>query len=112
MRRFPLEHATRPNLCLPGKNNLIKLSWRPPNYEAPLEAFHTPITANESFFVRYHLADIPEMEELRSWSLKIGGDAAGGTGELTMADLRRLPAIEIVAVCQCAGNRRGLFSPH
>jgi DMSO/TMAO reductase YedYZ molybdopterin-dependent catalytic subunit len=97
---------------LPGKNNLIKLSWRPPNYEAPLEAFRTPITANESFFVRYHLPGIPAMEELSSWSLKIGGDAAGGAAELTMADLRRLPAVEIVAVCQCSGNRRGLFSPH
>lgn len=97
---------------LPGKNNLIKLSWRPPNYEAPLEAFRTPITANESFFIRYHLAGIPEMEELSNWSLKVGGDAAGSTAELTMTDLRRLPAVEIVAVCQCSGNGRGLFSPH
>jgi DMSO/TMAO reductase YedYZ molybdopterin-dependent catalytic subunit len=97
---------------LPGKNNLIKLSWRPPNYEAPLDAFRTPITPNASFFVRYHLAGIPEMDELRTWSLKIGGDAASGTAELTMADLRSLPAVEIVAVCQCSGNRRGLFSPH
>jgi len=97
---------------LPGKNNLIKWSWRPPNYEAPLEAFRTPITPNESFFVRYHLAGVPEMDALRNWSLKIGGDAAGGAAELTMTDLRRLPPVDIVAVCQCSGNRRGLFHPH
>ena len=97
---------------LPGKKDLIKLSWRPPNYEAPLEAFRTPITPNESFFVRYHLAGIPEMDQLRDWSLKIDGDAAGSAVQLTMADLRALPSVEIVAACQCSGNRRGLFSPH
>jgi sulfite dehydrogenase len=97
---------------LPGKKDLIKLSWRPPNYEAPLEAFRTPITPNESFFVRYHLAGIPEMDALRNWSLKIEGDAAGSTAQLTMADLRSFPSVEMVAVCQCSGNRRGLFSPH
>jgi sulfite dehydrogenase len=97
---------------LPGKKPLIKLSWRPPNYEAPLATFRTPITPNDAFFVRYHLAGIPEMEELRTWSLNIGGDAAERPAKLTMTELRALPAVEIVAVCQCSGNRRGLFSPH
>jgi DMSO/TMAO reductase YedYZ molybdopterin-dependent catalytic subunit len=97
---------------LPGKKPLIKLSWRPPNYEAPLSAFRTPITPNDAFFVRYHLAGIPEMDELRTWSLQIGGDAAQRPLQLTMEDLRALPSVEIAAVCQCSGNRRGLFSPH
>ncbi|MCW3474449.1 molybdopterin-dependent oxidoreductase [Limobrevibacterium gyesilva] len=97
---------------LPGKKNLIKLTWRPPNYETPLEAFRTPITPNDRFFVRYHLAVIPEMDELRDWSLTVGGDAAQRSVRLTMNDLRSLPAAEVVAVCQCSGNRRGLFSPH
>ena len=97
---------------LPGKKPLIKLSWRPPNYEAPLSAFRTPITPNDSFFVRYHLAGIPEMDELRTWSLQIDGDAAQHPVQLSMIDLRALPSVEITAVCQCSGNRRGLFSPH
>jgi len=97
---------------LPGKKPLIKLSWRPPNYEAPLAVFRTPITPNDSFFVRYHLAGIPEMAELRDWSLRIGGDAAERPVQLTLANLRSFPSVELVAVCQCAGNRRGLFSPH
>ena len=97
---------------LPGKKDLIKWSYRPPNYEAPLEAFRTPITPNDSFFVRYHLAGIPEMDALRNWSLKIDGDAAGSAVQLSMSDLRTLPSVELVAVCQCSGNRRGLFSPH
>src|SRR5436305_1433346 len=46
---------------LPGKQPLVKLSYRPPNYESPLETFSEPITPNDRFFVRYHLAGIPEM---------------------------------------------------
>jgi hypothetical protein len=38
--------------ALPGKKPLIKLSYRPPNYEAPLDYFRTPITPNDQFFVR------------------------------------------------------------
>ena len=47
---------------LPGKKPLIKLTYRPPNYETPLEYFRTPITPNDEFFVRYHLSDIPEVD--------------------------------------------------
>lgn len=34
---------------LPGKQPLVKLAYRPPNYEAPLEYFSTPITPNDRF---------------------------------------------------------------
>ena len=47
---------------LPGKKPLIQLADRPPNYESPLEYLRTPITPNDQFFVRYHLADIPEVD--------------------------------------------------
>jgi hypothetical protein len=46
---------------LPGKKPLIKLTYRPPNYEAPLAYLRTVITPNDEFFVRYHLADIPQL---------------------------------------------------
>jgi hypothetical protein len=39
--------------ALPGKKPLIKLSYRPPNYETPIEYFRTAITPNDLFFVRY-----------------------------------------------------------
>jgi sulfite dehydrogenase (cytochrome) subunit A len=45
--------------ALPGKLPLIKLSYRPPNYETPLDYFRDPITPNDAFFVRYHLAGLP-----------------------------------------------------
>lgn len=98
--------------ALPGKKPLIKLSYRPPNYETPIELLNGAITPNDTFFVRYHLSDIPEQIDPKTWKLKIGGDGMNGTAELTFDQLKRLPSHEITAVCQCSGNRRGLFSPH
>ena len=96
---------------LPGKKPLIKLSYRPPNYETPLSYFGTPITPNEAFFVRYHLSDIPKVDA-NTWRVALGGDGASGPAQLSLDDLKALPASEVVAVCQCSGNRRGLFQPH
>ena len=98
--------------ALPGKQDLIKLTWRPPNYETPLDGFATPVTANDRFFVRYHLANVPTQADLAGWSLTVGGEAAGSEISLSLADLQALPQAEITAVCQCSGNRRGLFTPH
>ena len=99
--------------ALPGKAPLIRLSSRPPNYETPLSAFRTAITPNDKFFVRYHLSGLPEQAELaRGWKLRVEGDAARQPVEFSLAELQRLPPAEIIAVCQCSGNRRGLFQPH
>ncbi len=96
---------------LPGKKPLIKLSYRPPNYETPLEYFRTAITPTDAFFVRYHLSVIPEVNA-NTWKMSVGGDGANGQAEINLADLRAMPAVEVVAVNQCSGNRRGLFQPH
>jgi len=96
---------------LPGKKPLIKLTYRPPNYEALLAYLRTPITPNDEFFVRYHLTDIPQVDA-GTWKLNIGGEGANSDVAIGLDDLKRLPAFEVVAVCQCAGNRRGLFQPH
>jgi DMSO/TMAO reductase YedYZ molybdopterin-dependent catalytic subunit len=97
--------------ALPGKKPLIKLAYRPPNYETPLEYFRTAITPNDAFFVRYHLSNIPQVD-VSTWKISVGGDGASGQTQFTMDDLRRMPATELVAVTQCSGNRRGLFQPH
>ena len=96
---------------LPGKKPLIKLSFRPPNYETPLEYFRTAITPNDAFFVRYHLAGIPEVDA-KTWRLSVGGEGANGQIELSLDDLKAMPATELAAVNLCSGNRRGLFQPH
>ena len=78
--------------ALPGKRPLIKKTYRPPNYESPLEVFEQIFTPNDAFFVRYHLARIPEVD---------------------LASLQKdFEAVEIPAVLQCSGNRRGLSDPH
>ncbi|MGK9165026.1 molybdopterin-dependent oxidoreductase [Inquilinus limosus] len=98
--------------ALPGKKPLIKLSYRPPNYETPLEYFSELLTPNDAFFVRYHLADIPEVD-VSTWKLAVGGDAAEGRVEYTLQNLQSdFEQIELVAVNQCSGNRRGLSNPH
>jgi DMSO/TMAO reductase YedYZ molybdopterin-dependent catalytic subunit len=96
---------------LPGKKPLIKLAYRPPNYESPIEYLRTPITPNDEFFVRYHLSDIPEVDP-KTWKVSVGGEGANGQAEISLDDLKKMPAHELTAVCQCSGNRRGLFNPH
>jgi hypothetical protein len=49
---------------------------------------------------------------LESWKLHVGGDAADREITLLQQDLNDLPQTEVVAVCQCSGNRRGLTQPH
>ncbi len=95
---------------LPGKKALIQLSDRPPNYEAPIEYLRTPITPNDQFYVRYHLSDIPEIKA-DGYKIAVGGDGANGTAEITLDDLKKMPAVEVTAVNQCSGNRRGLSQP-
>ena len=96
---------------LPGKKPLIKLAYRPPNYETPIEYLRTAMTPNDAFFVRYHLAHIPEINP-EKWMLTIGGEGAGREVKLSLDELKQMPAVEVAAVCQCSGNRRGLFEPH
>lgn len=98
--------------ALPGKVPLIKKTYRPPNFETPIEYFRMPITPNNAFFVRYHLAVIPEVNAA-GWALVVGGDSAGRELAFTLDQLKKeFKPAEITAVCQCSGNRRGLFEPH
>lgn len=98
--------------ALPGKEALIKQTYRPPNYETPINYFDAHFTPNNSFFVRYHNAVIPEVNA-SEWRLRIGGDAVRTPLELSLEQLRRdFEQVEIPALCLCSGNRRGLFQPH
>jgi DMSO/TMAO reductase YedYZ molybdopterin-dependent catalytic subunit len=99
--------------ALPGKKPLIKLAYRPPNYETPLSYFTSEFTPNDCFFVRYHLAGIPEEIDPAQWKLAIGGEGVERPLDLTLSDLRSsFEAVEVAAVCQCSGNRRGFSEPH
>lgn len=96
---------------LPGKEALIKRTFRPPNYETPVSVFDAPFTPNKQFFVRYHNAVIPEVKS-SEWRLSIGGDAARTPLEFSLEQLRKdFEQVEIAALCLCSGNSRGLFEP-
>lgn len=98
--------------ALPGKVALIKKTWRPPNFETPIASFAEAFTPNDAFFVRYHLASIPEIAA-HDWRLQVGGDAAASPRAFSLAQLRsEFETVELNAVCQCSGNRRGLADPH
>ncbi len=96
----------------PGKRPLIQLSDRPPNLESPIQSFRSAITPNDEFFVRYHLAGIPTAEALDGWSLEVAGDSVEKPIRLTARELNEFRQSEVVAVCQCSGNRRGLVPSH
>ena len=98
--------------ALPGKKPLIKRTFRPPNYETPLEYFNQAFTPNDAFFVRYHHADIPEADA-QAWRLEVGGESVEKPFTLTLEALQKdFEAVELAALCLCSGNRRGLFEPH
>ena len=96
----------------PGKRPLIKRAYRPPNYETPVADFDTIFTPNDAFFIRYHLEWIPEVAPAE-WKLEIAGDAVEKPLTLTFASLQHdFEQVELAAVCECSGNRRGFSEPH
>ena len=98
---------------LAGKRPLIELTARPPNYESPPAAFANPITPNDLFFVRYHLAGIPPQIDLQQFRIAVSGESVTTPLQLSFQDLQRnYEQVEVLAVCQCSGNRRGLSEPH
>ena len=96
---------------LPGKRSLMRRTFRPPNFETPVELFREAYTPNDAFYVRWHSA-VPEVA-LADWRLRVGGPAAQKPRDYTYDDIvRKFKRAEVTAVNQCSGNRRGLFAPH
>jgi DMSO/TMAO reductase YedYZ molybdopterin-dependent catalytic subunit len=98
---------------LPGKKPLIKRSYRAPNYETPVQYFNQMFTPNDAFYVRWHLSDIPERINAADWRLKIGGESVQTPLQFTLEDLKKnFEQVEVAALNQCSGCRRGFFQPH
>src|SRR6516164_1904677 len=103
--------AGRPLVRYPEKTDLILLTSRPPQLEAPKRYFAHAITPNEAFFVRYHILPIPTSVDLATWRLKLGGVVEKPL-ELSMDDLKtKFEKASVVAVNQCSGNGRSRFAP-
>ena len=108
---LPFENGKRPLVRYPQKRPMIGLTSRPPQLETPFSVFDDgPITPNNAFFVRYHLAGIPYNLDPDKFALEVKGKVERPL-KLSLKDIRKLPAVELVAVAQCSGNSRGFFEP-
>src|ERR1700730_2015208 len=108
---LPSDNGERPLVKYPQKRPMIGQTSRPPQLETPFSIFNDgPITPNDAFFVRYHLADIPYNLDPDKFTLEIKGKVDRPL-KLSLKEIRKLPATELVAVNQCSGNSRGFSEP-
>ena len=108
---LPFDNGERPLVKYPQKRPMIGLTSRPPQLETPFSIFNDGvITPNNAFFVRYHLADVPLNIDPDKFTLEIKGKVDRPL-KLSLKEIKKLAAVELVAVNQCSGNSRGFFNP-
>jgi DMSO/TMAO reductase YedYZ molybdopterin-dependent catalytic subunit len=107
----PHWNSIGPYVTEPEKVPLILLTDRPVQLETPRHYFRSAFTANEAFYVRWHLPEIPNSVDLKDWKLRIEGNVnkpiALSLSELT----QKFKPVSVAAVNQCSGNTRSLFQP-
>lgn len=96
--------AAQPN-SFPG---LILREREPVNLEFPFPTLDAEITPNHRFFVRTHFK-IPQLDSA-AWRLRIDGHVEKEL-EFSYNELRKLPARNVTATLECAGNGRGFLVP-
>ncbi len=94
-----------PGDSVPG---LIVRETSPRNLETPVGALGAGLTPTHRFYVRNHF-DVPRLDA-QSWRLRVEG-AVRKPFDLTLAELRALPATTMVALLECAGNGRIALVP-
>lgn len=87
---------------------MITREKEPLNLEMPFGELKNFITPTDRFYIRCHFP-IPKINE-REWRLKVEGDVTHPF-EITMDELRELPARTIMATLECAGNSRVFLTP-
>jgi sulfite dehydrogenase len=108
---LPFANGERPLVKYPQKRPMIGVTSRPPQLETPFQIFNDgPITPNDAFFVRYHLSDLPYNLDPDKFTLEVKGKVDKPL-KLSLRDIRKMRAAEVVAVNQCSGNSRGFFEP-
>lgn len=108
---LPFANGERPLLAFPQKRPLMVLTPRPPQLETPLAVFDQGVfTPNDAFFVRWHLASIPQQIDAAAHRIAVRG-AVKRELSLSLADLAKHRPVEVAAVNQCSGNGRGFSAP-
>lgn len=80
----------------------------PVSAETPLTELLRETTANRSFFVRHHAAEVPRVSR-DEFRFALVGEA--GSVAIDLKWLGRLPRIEAAVTLECAGNGRRAFDP-
>jgi DMSO/TMAO reductase YedYZ molybdopterin-dependent catalytic subunit len=98
--------------AFPQKHAVLLQRTRPPLLETPFAVFdHDVITPNDRFYVRWHLANIPNQVDGAAFRISVHGlvdhELALSLDEL----VTKFQPVRLTAVNQCSGNSRGFFSP-
>ncbi|MGE0108095.1 MAG: molybdopterin-dependent oxidoreductase, partial [Thiomonas sp.] len=107
----PFWNSVGPYVTYPQKSPLLRLTDRPIQLETPRAYFRSVITPNEAFYVRYHLPDIPNAIDLKTWRLELTGNFKRPLQFSFDQLLREFRSVDIAAVNQCSGNSRSYFQP-
>ena len=107
----PYWTSVGPYATYPEKAPLILLTDRPVQLETPRHFFMSTFTSNEAFFVRWHLPNIPNAVDLKTWHLRVEGNVQKPL-TFSFPDLTsRFKSAAIAAVNQCSGNSRSRLQP-
>src|SRR5438105_12550063 len=87
--------------------SLEELQLAARNHGMPLEGLRWPVTPVGLHYLLVHY-DIPLVDA--SWRLAVDGEVSSPLS-LSLDDLRALPAHEVVATMECAGNGRARLAP-
>jgi len=109
--QMPFDNGARELVAFPQKRPLILLTPRPPQLETPFAVFDDGVlTPNDAFFVRWHLANVPQTVDATAHRIAVTGEVAKPLS-LSLDDLGAMPSVDVIAVNQCSGNSRALFGP-
>ncbi|HXF97586.1 MAG TPA: sulfite oxidase [Gaiellaceae bacterium] len=89
--------------------SLEELQLAARNHALPLEALRYDVTPLGLHYLLTHY-DIPVIDP-ETWRLEVDGLVERPLS-LSLAEVRRRPAVELVVTMECAGNGRALVEPH
>ncbi|WP_194776118.1 sulfite oxidase [Pararhodonellum marinum] len=90
---------------------LIVLNDKPWNIETPSHLLDDKITPAEKMFVRNN-GLVPEISDLRTWMLKIGGESVNQEKTYSLAEIKNGFVHHTYQITlECGGNGRGEFYP-
>lgn len=101
--------AADDTVTIPGKRPMILHNDRPEDLETPVRYFDSWITPVDSFFVRQHIPRPPRIDP-EAHRITISG-MVSKPGQISLADLRKLPQYTVPATLECTGNGRAFYNP-